>query len=89
MMQLVDRVRQVEPPQQRVGGELRRAQDVAAAVAFDLAERDQLAHASIEVGPDPVMQRAKQSIDGLYTLSWLALFRDDMRRAARRVGMID
>jgi hypothetical protein len=63
VMQLVDRVREVETPQQRIGRQLRRAEDVAAAIAFDLAERNQLPHAAIEVAPHPVVKRAKHAID--------------------------
>ena len=38
-MQLVDRVLEVEPAQQRIGRDFGRAQDVATAVGFDFAER--------------------------------------------------
>lgn len=63
VMQLVDRVREIEAPQQRIGRQLRGAQDVAAAVAFDFTERDQLAHAAIEVAPHPAVKRLKHPID--------------------------
>ena len=55
--QLVDRVFEVEPPQQRVWGDLGRAQDVAAAVGFHLGEREQLAHAPVEIAPHPPVNR--------------------------------
>ena len=63
VMQLVDRVREIQPPQQRIGRELRGPEDVASAVAFDLAERDQLSNASIEVAPHPLMKGTQHAID--------------------------
>src|SRR5580765_2325427 len=53
---------QVEPPQQRVGSELRSPQDVAPAVRFDLGKRQELAHASVEIAPDPLVNRSKKPV---------------------------
>ena len=39
VVEFVDRVLQVQAAQQRIGREFRRAQDVAAAVGFDLGKR--------------------------------------------------
>jgi hypothetical protein len=61
--QLVDRMCQVQTPQKRVWCELRCAEDVASAVAFDFGKRDQLAHASIEVAPHPSVQWPQDAID--------------------------
>ena len=61
--QFVDGVLEIEPAQQRIRRHFGGAQDVAAAVALDLAERNQLPHPSIEVGPHPVMKRTKHAID--------------------------
>ena len=63
VMQLVDRVCEIEPPQQRIRRHLRGAQDVAAAVAFDFGEREQLAYAAIEIAPHPAVKRLKHPID--------------------------
>ena len=51
--QLVDRVLEVQAPQQRIGRHLRGADDVAAAVGLDLREREQLAQAPVGIGPHP------------------------------------
>ena len=55
--QFVDGVLEIEPAQERIRGELRGAQDIAPAVSFDLREGEQLAHAAIEIAPDPAMDR--------------------------------
>ena len=55
--ELVDRVLEVQPPQQRVGRDLGRAQDVAAAVGLHLGEREQLAHAPVQIAPHPAVHR--------------------------------
>src|SRR4029453_4003400 len=61
--QFVDRVFQVHPPQERIRGELGGAQDVAPAIAFDLRERDQLAHAPVKVAPYPPVNRPQYPVD--------------------------
>jgi hypothetical protein len=60
---LVNRVLQVEPAQQRVRRDLRRAQDIAPAIALDLGKRDQLADTSIAIAPDPAMNRPQHAVD--------------------------
>jgi hypothetical protein len=62
-MQFVDRMLEIQTSQQRIGRDLRGAEDVAAAVAFDFAECNQLSDTSVEVAPHPVVERAKQAID--------------------------
>ena len=39
------------------------AQDVAAAIGFDLGEREQLAHAAVEIAPDPPVNRPQHPVD--------------------------
>jgi hypothetical protein len=63
MAQLVNRVFQVQPPQERIRGELGGAQDVAPTVAFYVRERDQLAHAPIEIAPDPPVNRSQHPVN--------------------------
>ena len=55
--QLVDRVLEIEPAQQRIGRDFGGAEDVASAVGLDVGKRQQLAHAAIEIAPDPPMNR--------------------------------
>ena len=62
-MELVDRVLQVEPPQERIRGDLRGSQDVASASGFDLGKREKLAHPSVVIAPDPAVNRPQKSID--------------------------
>jgi hypothetical protein len=62
-MQLVDRVFEVEPPEQRIGRDFGRAQDVAAAVGFDVPEDQQFPDAPIVIAPHPFVQRPKQLIE--------------------------
>ena len=54
VMQLVDRVLEVEPAQQRIGRDFGSAQDVAPAVGFDVGEDQQLADAPVEIAPHPL-----------------------------------
>ena len=63
VMQLVDRVLEIEPAQQRIRRQLGGAQDVASAVGLDFAEREQLAHAPVEVAPHPAVNRAQDPIE--------------------------
>ena len=62
MTQFVDRVFQVQPAQERIRGDLRGAQDVASAIAFDFGEREQLAHTPVEVAPDPPVNRPQHPV---------------------------
>src|SRR5262249_43089119 len=63
VMQLVDGVLEVEPPQQRIRRDFRGTQDVAAAIGFYLGKRQQLPHAPVEITPHPAMHGLQQSID--------------------------
>ena len=58
VMQLVDGVLEIQPAQQRIRRELGGAEDVAPAVGLDFREREQLAHATVEVAPHPSVDRA-------------------------------
>jgi hypothetical protein len=55
VVQFVDRVLEIEAPQERIGRDLGGPQDVAATVSLDFAEHQQLADAAIEVAPDPLV----------------------------------
>ena len=57
VMQFVDRVLEIQPPQQRIGCDFGGAHDVAPAASFNLGKRQQLPHASIVIAPDPSMNR--------------------------------
>ncbi len=67
MVQLVDRVREVEAPQQWIGSHFSRAQDVAAAIGLDFAERQELAYAPIEISPHPPMYGSQHAADARVT----------------------
>ena len=67
MVQFVDRVREIEAPQQWIGSHFRRAQDVAAAISFDFAERQELAYAPIEISPHPSMYGSQHVTDARVT----------------------
>ncbi len=60
--ELVNRVLQIQTPQQRVRRQLGRAQDVAAAVRLDFGEGQKLPYASIEIAPDPLVYRLEQCV---------------------------
>ena len=60
--QLVDRVSQIEPPQQRIPCHFGGTQDVASAVALDFGESEQFAHTPFEVAPDPAVNRPQHPI---------------------------
>jgi len=59
MMEFVDRVRQIEPAQKRIRGNFRRAKNVASTIGLHLSEGEQLAHAPVEVAPDPAVNGAQ------------------------------
>ncbi len=61
--QFVDRVLEIEPAQKRIRSDFRGAQDVAAAIAFDLGKGEELAHPSIGIAPHPPMNRPQQPVD--------------------------
>src|SRR4029453_7612799 len=61
--QFVDRVFQVQPAQERIRSELGGAPHVAPAVAFDLRDRDQLAHGPVKVAPYPPVNRPQYPVD--------------------------
>ena len=63
VVQLVDRVLEIEPAQERIRRDLGGAQDVASAVAFDLGEGEQLAHAPVEIAPDPSVNRPQHPVE--------------------------
>ena len=63
VMQLVDRVFEVETPQQWVRRQFGGTQNVTSAVGFDFAERKQLANATVEVAPHPLMNRTEDPIE--------------------------
>ena len=58
------RVAKIKPAQQRIGGQLRGARKIAAAVGLGLREAQQLPGAPVRVDPDPAMQRLEQPVDG-------------------------
>jgi len=62
VMQFVDRVLEVEPAQQWIGGDFRRTQDVATAVGFDVPEDQQLPDTPIVIAPHPLVQRSEQPV---------------------------
>jgi len=62
VVQLVDRMFQVQPPQERVRCELGSPQDVASAVGFDLSKRQQFAYTAVEIAPDPLVHRSKEPV---------------------------
>ena len=62
VMQLVDRVLEIQAAQQRIGRDLGRAQDVPAAVGLDFAEQQQLANATIGIAPHPAVDRSEHPI---------------------------
>ena len=62
MAQFVDGVLQVQPSQQRIGRGFGGPQNIASAIGLDLGEGQELAHAAIEVAPDPAMHRPEHPI---------------------------
>ena len=70
VMQLVDCVLEVETAQQRVRRQLSRTQDVTSAVGLDFAEREQLAHAPVEIAPHPSVNRAQDPIQRCDSREW-------------------
>jgi hypothetical protein len=52
---LVERVPQIETPQERVLRQLRGAREIAAAIRFGLGEDEELLRASMGIRPDPAM----------------------------------
>jgi len=54
---------QIEAPQKRIRCELRRAENVAAAISFHFTECNQLTDAPIEIAPHPVMHGPQHAID--------------------------
>jgi hypothetical protein len=62
VVQLVDRMGQVEPAQERIWGDLSGAQNVAPAIGLNLGEAEQLAHAPLEIAPDPPVNRPQHPI---------------------------
>ena len=68
--QLVDRVFQVQPAQERIRRDLRGAQDVASAVGLDFGEREQLAHAPVEVAPHPPVNRPQHPVERCDSREW-------------------
>ena len=63
VMQLVDRMLEIEPPQQRIRGHFGGAQDIASAVGFYFGEREQLAQAPVGVAPHPSMNRPHDPVE--------------------------
>ena len=61
--QLVDRVLQIEPAQQRIGRHFGGAKDVAPAVGLDFREREQLPQTAIGIGPHPSMKGPHDPIE--------------------------
>jgi len=61
-MQFVDRVLEVEPAQQGIGSDFGRAQDVAAAIGFDIPENQELPDTPIVIAPHPLVEWSKQSV---------------------------
>ena len=62
VMELVDRMSQVEAAQQRVARHFRRAKNVAPAVGLDFGEAEQLSHAALEITPDPAVDRLQHPV---------------------------
>jgi hypothetical protein len=62
VVELVDRVFQVEPAQERVRGHFSRPQDIASAVGLDFGEQEQLANAPVEIAPNPSVNRPQHPV---------------------------
>ena len=60
---LVRGVEEVQPPEQRIGSQLRGAEQIAPTVGLGLAEAEQLLHATLRIAPDPAMDRRQQTIE--------------------------
>ncbi|HEV2722263.1 MAG TPA: hypothetical protein VG323_19750 [Thermoanaerobaculia bacterium] len=63
MTLLIDGVHEVEPAQERIAGQLRGAEQIAAAVGLGLAEAEKFLHAPLGIAPDPMMNGRQQAID--------------------------
>ena len=61
--QLVLRVAQEEPAEQRIGGQLGGAREIARAVRLGLREAQQLARPAMRIEPHPRVHRAQDAID--------------------------
>ena len=69
-MELVDGVLEVETTEQGIRRELSRPQNVTPAIGLDFAEREQLAHATVEVTPHPPVNRAQDPIERCDSRKW-------------------
>ena len=63
VMQFVDRVLEVQTPQQRIRRHLRRAQDVAAALGLDVREGQELSHTPVIARPYPSVKRTHEPVE--------------------------
>src|SRR5216683_4409356 len=63
MPELILGVAEVEPSQQGIAGQLRRAGQIAPAVRLGLREAQELARAAVRISPDPAVQRAQRAIE--------------------------
>jgi len=63
VMQFVDGMLEIQPAQQRIRRQLGGPEDVATAVGLDFPEREQLAHAPVEVAPHPAVDGPQQPIE--------------------------
>jgi hypothetical protein len=60
--ELVNRVLEVQAPQQRIPRQFGCSQNVATTVAFDFRKREKLPNSAVEVAPYPPVNRSKQSV---------------------------
>ena len=59
---LVGGMEEVQPAEQRIGSQLRGAEQIAPAVGLGLAEAEQLLHASLGIAPDPAVNRLQEAV---------------------------
>ena len=62
-MQFVDGVFEIKSPQQRIRRHLGGAQDIAAAVGFDVRKGQELPKAAIAIAPHPPVDRPHQPLE--------------------------
>jgi hypothetical protein len=60
----IRRVHEIEAAQQRIGRQLRGAEDVAPAVGLGVAEAQQLVRATSRIAPDPAMYVTEHDLNG-------------------------
>jgi hypothetical protein len=63
VVELIDRVRQIQPAQQRIARDFRGAQNVAPTPRFNFSEGKQLPHAPVRIAPNPPVNRPQHPID--------------------------